>query len=416
MMPENGNSAPQAAPAAESPAAPAEPLGLRLRQLAWLFLKLGTTAFGGPAAHVAMMQEEVVERRKWLTTTEFLDMYAAANFIPGPNSTEMTIFIGHRRAGWRGLIVAGMCFILPAALLCTAIAALYVAWGRNPVSVSILWGVKPVVIAVVAQALFRLGKSAVKSWLLAAVALVAMEILFLQDWLAGQAHELTVLFGAGLVVAFLRSKKRPGTNLPLLALPLGQATLPAAAAFAGSAPLWTVFLIFLKIGAVLFGSGYVLLAFLQADFVDRHHWLTQEALLDAVAVGQATPGPVFTTATFIGYVVAGPWGALVATVGIFLPAFGFVAASAPLLPRLRKSPFFAAFLDGLNVASLALMAVVLCRLAAEALGQAGQAEFQLNRPAAMVAAGALFLLVWKNVNSIWLILAGAALGIVHTYL
>jgi chromate transporter len=387
----------------------------RLRELAWVFLKLGTTAFGGPAAHVAMMQQEVVERRRWLTAREFLDMYAVANLIPGPNSTEMTIFIGHRRAGWRGLIVAGTCFILPAALMCTAIAALYVAYGRNPISASMLWGVKPVVIAVVAQALYRLGKSALKSWLLATVALVAVEILMMQQWLGGESHELAVLFGAGAVVALLQNMRRGGVTAPLLALPLGQASLPAVATVAGGVPLLMVFLIFLKIGAVLFGSGYVLLAFLQADFVDRRHWLTQEGLLDAVAVGQVTPGPVFTTATFIGYVVAGPWGALVATVGIFLPAFAFVGGLAPVLPRLRKSVFFGAFLDGLNAASLALMAVVLCRLAVEALGIPGAEEFRLHWMAVGLTAASFILLIWKNVSSVWLILAGAGVGLARAH-
>jgi chromate transporter len=403
---------PQPGPAA---ATDAEAPSRRLGELAWVFLKLGTTAFGGPAAHVAMMQQEIVERRGWLTAREFLDMYAVANLIPGPSSTEMTIFIGHRRAGWRGLIVAGTCFILPAVLMVTAIAALYVKYGRNPVSVSLLWGVKPVVIAVVAQALYRLGKSVMKSWLLAAVALVAMEILFLQQWLAGQAHELAVMFGAGAAVALLQGARRGGVTVPLLALPLGQASLPAAATVVGGAPLLMVFLIFLKIGAVLFGSGYVLLAFLQADFVDRHHWLTQEGLLDAVAVGQVTPGPLFTTATFIGYVLAGPWGAVLATIGIFMPAFVLVAVSAPLLAWLRKSRFFGAFLDGLNAAALALMAVVLCRLAVEALGTAGTEQFTLNWQAAALAATSLLLLIWKKVNSAWLMLAGAGAGLLHAY-
>jgi chromate transporter len=406
-------------PDGQTPAdAAAEPLGTRVRQLARLFLRLGTISFGGPAAHTAIMQQEVVVRRQWLTGTEFLDMLAATNFIPGPNSTEMVIHIGYRRAGWRGLIVAGTCFILPAAIMCTIIAAIYVTCGQWPISRAILWGVKPVVIAVVGQALFRLARSALKTWMLAALAVVAAGALL------ASVNELGVLFGTGAVAAVVGTwHRRQAVTVPLLAWPLGQ-TLPAvggaaataAAAATVSAPLGSLFLIFLKIGSVLFGSGYVLLAFLRADFVEQRHWLTESTLLDAVAVGQVTPGPVFTTATFIGYVMGGPLGAVAATVGIFLPAFFFVAASAPLLPRLRKSAFFGAFLDGLNAASLALMAVVLLQLAYDALRVPGVQGYRVDYVAVAVTLVSLGLLIWRNANSAWLVLAGAALGAVHARL
>jgi chromate transporter len=386
-----------------------------LRTLAALFLRLGTTAFGGPAAHIALLQDEVVTRRAWVSPQEFLDMLAATNFIPGPNSTEMAIHIGYRRAGWRGLIVAGSCFILPAALLCTLIAALYVHYGQRPISQSMLWGVKPVVVAVVVQALWKLGKATVRTHLLAVAAALAVVTLVLG------VHELLVLFGAGVLVAvaeeFLRFRKGLRT-FPMLAPPLFLAagSTTAAATAAGTtlvaAPLLPLFLVFLKIGSVLFGSGYVLLAFLRADLVQRYGWLTEQQLLDAVAVGQVTPGPVFTTATFIGYLVSGPLGALLATLGIFLPAFFFVAVSAPLLPRLRNSRLAGAFLDGLNVASLALMAVVTWELGRAALMPVGT----LDPWAVVLAATSFVALSWRRMNSAWLVLAGAALGLARAWL
>jgi chromate transporter len=408
------NAADTSASQANPPAAPGE-RSQRLRELALLFLRLGTTAFGGPAAHLAMMQQEVVVRRQWLTAAEFLDMWAAANFIPGPSSTEMAIHIGYRRAGWRGLLVAGSCFIFPAALMCMVIAAFYRAYGRSPVSESILWGVKPVVIAVVGQALYRLGRSAIKSWLLAAIAAAAIVLLILH-W-----NQLLVLFGGGVIAALFRAWPQRRA-MPLLAWPglLAQTTTAAATAAANgivTAPLAPLFLVFLKIGSVLFGSGYVLLAFLKADLVDRYHWVSNKQLLDAIAVGQVTPGPVFTTATFIGYVVAGPAGGIVATLGIFIPAFFFVAVSAPLLPRMRKSKVFTSFLDGLNASSLALMAYVLLLLAGDVLrtGIPPTAPlWQFNGwAAAMTAVSLVALLLWKNLNSAWLVLAGAAIGLAH---
>jgi chromate transporter len=297
-----------------------------LRELALLFLRLGTTAFGGPAAHIAMMEDEVVRRRKWLTSEEFLDLLGATNLIPGPNSTEMAIHVGHRRGGWPGLLVASSCFIVPAALIVLAFAWCYMRYRSLPETDAVLYGVKPVIIAIVLQALWGLARSAVKNRLLGVVGAAAVVASFFG------VNEIALLFAAGALVAMVRGARRARGRPPALLLaapgvPMGGAAAAAAASFS----LGILFLTFLKIGAVLFGSGYVLLAFLRADLVHRLHWLTEGQLLDAVAVGQVTPGPVFTTATFIGYMLGGLPGAVVATVGIFLPAFVFVAASGPLL-------------------------------------------------------------------------------------
>ena len=369
-----------------------------LRELAWLFLRLGTTAFGGPAAHIAMMEDEVVRRRQWLSREEFLDLLGATNLIPGPNSTEMAIHIGHRRAGWAGLVVAGSCFILPATLIVTAIAWAYVRFGQLPKVEGLLYGVKPVIIAVVLQALWGLGRTALKTKPLAGVAVVAATLSFLG------VNELLLLFSAGLLVAATRWVMHR-QHMPLLGLaPLLPLAGAAGVAGAAAAPfgLWPMFLFFLKIGSVLFGSGYVLLAFLRADLVDRWHWLTESQLLDAIAVGQITPGPVFTTATFIGYILSGVPGATLATVGIFLPAFFFVAISGPLVPRLRRSPVAGAFLDGLNVASLALMAVVTWQL-----GRVAVCDWIT---AALAVASGVLLFRYR-VNSAWLVLGGAVAGV-----
>ena len=369
-----------------------------LSEIALLFLKLGTTAFGGPAAHIAMMEEEVVRRRRWLTEQEFLDYLSATNFIPGPNSTEMAIHIGHRRAGWPGLIVAGACFIFPAAILVAILAWAYVRWGSLPQAASLLYGVKPVVIAVILQALWKLGRSAVKTAWLAAVAAIAVVLA------AIGLNELLVLVAGGVLALAARWKDLRGRAL--LGWPaLKPLSLAGAGMIAGGASvgLWPIFLVFAKIGSVLFGSGYVLLAFLRADLVERYHWLTQQQLLDAVAVGQVTPGPVFTTATFVGYILRGPAGAVAATVGIFLPAFVFVAISAPLMPRLRASRVAGALLDGINVASLALMALVTWQL--------GRAAIVDWFTVLLAIVSAAVLLRYRRVNSAWLVIAAGLLGI-----
>src|SRR5215475_10702303 len=291
-----------------------------LGELAWVFLRLGTIAFGGPAAHLAMMEEEVVRRRAWLSRDEFLDLLGATNLIPGPNSTEMAIHIGRRRAGWPGLLVAGSCFILPAALIVTALAWAYVRYGSLPQTDALLYGVKPVVIAIILQALWRLGRAALKTKSLALVGAVGILLNFLG------VHELVILFGAGTAIglgSMVAGRMRRGESLSLIPAAFLLRTALAAPA-TSSFGLWPLFFFFLKVGSVLFGSGYVLLAFLRADLVERWRWLTEPQLFDAITAGQVTPGPVFTTATFIGYVLGGLPGAIVATVGIFLPAFFFV--------------------------------------------------------------------------------------------
>jgi len=371
-----------------------------LAELGLLFLRLGATAFGGPAAHLAMMEDEVVRRRRWLSEERFLDLLGATNLIPGPNSTEMAIHIGRERCGWPGLAVAGLAFILPAMLVTGALGWAYVRFGTVPAVGWLLYGVKPAVLGVVVQAIWGLAPRAARTtWLriLAAFAAVLAAL---------GVNELAVLFGAGalaLVRAGLANPESRGSSkfhqvlpvVPLLASAAGASTLTLSGLF------WT----FLKIGSVLFGSGYVLLAFLRADLVQRLGWLTEGQLIDAVAVGQITPGPVFTTATFIGYVLAGPGGALVATAGIFLPAFVFVALSGPLVPRLRASPLAAAFLDGVNVASLALMAVVTVELGHAAL---------IDVPTVVLAVVSAALLVRFRLNATWLVLGGATVGfIVH---
>lgn len=374
------------------------PRARALAELAALFARLGLTAFGGPAAHIAMMEDEVVHRRGWLTRQEFLDLLGATNLIPGPNSTEMAIHVGHRRAGAAGLVVAGASFIAPAMLLVGTLAWAYVRWGRLPAATWLLDGIKPVIIAIVAQALWRFARTAIAGKWHAVVAVGAVVASALG------VHELVVLAGGAAALMLPALERRDARAL----VPLGwtrpaTATASAAAATAtahvGLAPL---FLFFLKVGAVLFGSGYVLLAFLRADLVARWHWLTDAQLLDAIAVGQLTPGPVFTTATFVGYLLGGVPSALVATLGIVLPAFVFVAVSAPLVPRLRRSRLAGAALDGVNVASLALMAVVTALLARAAL---------FNWWTVALAVVSLGVLVRWRVNSAWLVLAGALVGV-----
>ena len=368
-----------------------------LGEVARLFLRLGTTAFGGPAAHIALMEDEVVTRRGWLTRERFLDLLGAANLIPGPNSTELAIHIGHARAGWPGLLVAGFCFIAPAALLVTALAWAYVRFGALPQLAGLLYGVKPVVIAVVLQALWRLFRAAIRGWETALVAAAAAAANALG------AGELAVLGAAAAGTAVVAAARAtPKSDAGGGAAALLAAALPGGAA-AGAVGLWPLFAFFAKVGSVLFGSGYVLLAFLRSGLVEERHWLTEAQLLDAVAVGQVTPGPVFTTATFVGYVLAGGAGAAAATAGIFLPAFVFVALSAPFVPRLRSSRVAAALLDGVNAASLALMAVVTVHLAMAALVD------PLSVAVAAVSAVALF---GFGANSAWLVAAGAAIGLV----
>lgn len=380
-----------------------------LRELALFFLRLGITAFGGPAAHIAMMEDELVRRRKWLTREKFLDLLGASSIIPGPSSSELAIHIGYLRAGWAGLAVGGVCFILPAAFLVGCIAWAYVRFGHLPAVAALLYGIKPVVIAVILQALWGLGRTAVKSRLLAVAGVVCV-------LLAGaRANVLVILFGTGAATAAIRalSSHREKDNAAAhAAIPAAHGVraalgrfLPFASAAGAAAAIpgmWAIFLVFLRIGSIVFGSGYVLLAFLRADLVTHRGWVTDAQLVDAVAVGQVTPGPVFTTATFLGYLLRGPAGALVATVGIFLPAFLLVAASGPFIPLIRRSPVAGAFLDGINVASLALMAAV-----SYELGRASIVDWITLS----IALASVVLLLRFRVNSAWLVLGGALIGI-----
>jgi chromate transporter len=365
-----------------------------LRELAAFFLRLGTTAFGGPAAHIAIMEDELVRRRRWLSRESFLDLLGASNLIPGPSSSELAIHIGYLRAGWLGLVVAGICFILPAAAIVGALAWLYVHFGRLAAASAILYAAKPVVIAVVLQALWGLGKTAVKTTFLGLIGVCALVAAFLG------LHPLMLLLFAGLAAMLMAFRR---SNLTASGMAVSIIGLGGAGASLASFSLGSLFLVFLKIGAVVFGSGYVLLAFLRADLVVHRGWLTDSQLIDAVAVGQLTPGPVFTTATFVGYLLGGLPGSVVATMGIFLPAFLLVAASGPLLPRIRRSKIAGAFLDGVNVGSLALMAYVSWQL-----GRASLVDW-ITVALAIVSAAALFR--WR-VNSAWLILGGALVGIV----
>lgn len=346
----------------------------RLAELARLFTRLGTTAFGGPAAHVAMMHDEVVNRRGWLTREEFLDLLSATNLIPGPNSTELAIHIGHRRAGFPGLLLAGTCFILPAAIIVGFCAWAYVTYGKLPQAAGLLYGVKPVIIAIIFLALRDLARTALRTPSAIAIALISTAL---------------ALYGVNELLILLLAA--------LSAITLRRTTTLAAAPFA----LWPMFWFFAKVGSVLFGSGYVLLAFLEADLVDRWHWLTKAQLLDAIAIGQFTPGPVFTTATFIGYLLGGIPGAIVATLGIFLPAFFFVAISGPLVPRIRESATAGAALDGVNAASLALMVAVTYTLGRSAL---------IDVPSLALAVLSGALLLRFKLNSAWLVLAGGLIG------
>jgi chromate transporter len=370
----------------------------KLREVAALFVKLGTIAFGGPAAHIAMMHEETVKRRKWLNDEAFLDLVGATNLIPGPNSTEMAIHIGFLRAGWPGLITGGVCFIVPAMLIVLLLAWAYVRYGAMPQAKWLLYGIKPVVISIIIQALWNLGRKAVKGPLTATAAVIVLILYFIG------ANEIALLFIGGLTVMLAANIHRLRKRiLGAFLVPLGGAGVLSQVSIPFSLPM--LFFIFLKIGAVLYGSGYVLLAFLRADFVVRYGWLTEQQLMDAIAVGQVTPGPLFTTATFIGFILGGIQGALLATLGIFLPSFIFVAISNPLIPRMRKSLWFGGLLDGVNVASLSLMAAVTWQL--------GRAS--LTDPVSVVIAlFAFVLLVRFKVNSTWLIVGGALAGLLST--
>jgi chromate transporter len=378
-----------------------------LLELAAVFIKLGFTAFGGPAAHVGMLRQEAVVKHKWLDDQKFLDLLGATNLIPGPNSTEMCIHLGYLRAGYAGMVIAGLGFVLPAMGIVLALAWLYAEYGTLPQAAGLLYAVKPVIIAIIAQALWGLAGVALRSWLARAIALLA-----LVGYFAG-FNEIALLLGLGVAAMLLRTilQRRSAslsTWLPpwLLITPFHTSLVSATGAFAIAASaqpfsLLTLFLIFFKIGAVLYGSGYVLLAFLQADFVHRLGWLTETQLIDAIAIGQFTPGPLFTSATFIGYLLGGIPGALLGTAGIFLPSFIFVALTSPIIPRLRQWTWTASLLDGVNASSLGLMAAVTWQLGRAAL---------VDWLAVGIGLAAAILLIRFKVNSTWLILAALVVG------
>ncbi len=363
-----------------------------LGEIAREFLRLGFVAFGGAAAHVAMMEERFVRRKGWLTRERFLDLFGAASLLPGPSSTELAIYLGEVRGGFAGMLVAGACFILPAAFMVVALAWAYLKFGGVPQVAGLLYGIKPVVVALMAQAIWNLSRTALRS---VPLALLATAVVLLAAF--GQPLLLLLLGGGILWVLLTQGKKLVRGEFAFTGA--AGLSLSAAPAVVGLAP---VFFYFLKIGAVLVGSGYVLLAILRADLVVRLHWLTDSQLLDAIAVSQGTPGPFFTVATFIGFLLGGWRGAGLATIGMFLPAFVYVALTARVLPKLRKSPFAGAFLDGVNAAAVALMGFVGWQFARASL---------VNWPAVVIAMVSLVLVIWFKVNSAWLVIGGAAAGI-----
>ena len=381
------------------PAQPAPERGT-LREVAAVFLKLGFIGFGGPAAHVALMDEEVVRRRRWVTERRFLDLFAASNLIPGPSSTELGIFLGYVRAGVPGLVTAGICFILPAMLIVSALAWAYVRFGSLPQTAWVLYGVTPVIIGIVLSALWELGRRALRGPLALAVAAGSGAAVLLG------IYALVPLLAGALLVMTIRNVGRPRPGTAAMAwLPLAQpgTVIAAAGASLRGFDLPNLFLVFLKIGSIVWGSGYVLLAFLRADFVRHLAWLTDRQLVDAVAVGQVTPGPVFTTATFIGYLTGGLAGAIVATVAIFLPSFVLVPLASRLLPRVQASTWASGFLEGATAAAIGLMAAVTWQL--------GRAVI-VDWFTALLAASAFVVLRRFKPNVVWLVLAGGAVGLV----
>lgn len=367
----------------------------RLREVAALFVRLGLTTFGGPAAHIAVMEDECVRRRDWITPQQFLDALGAANLIPGPTSTELAMHVGLRRAGWAGMVVAGVCFIAPAAILVGLLAALYVQAGQLPAFEGILRAVKPVVVIIVLQALLGLSRSALRS-----IPLVLLALLTAAAAAAGLS-EIGVLLGAGVLHAAFGRRAVSVVAAALLTIPL-RVMAAAAAATVALPSLPSLFIYFLKAGSAIVGSGYVLFAVLRADLVEHAHWLTQGQLLDAIAVGQITPGPVFTSATFIGYLLGGPAGAAVATIGIFAPGFVFTAISAGALQRVRQSTVARAFLEGVNAAAVALIGLVALALARTAI---------VDSWTVGIALLAAVLVGWFRLNSSWVLAGAAAAGL-----
>ncbi|GAP94720.1 chromate efflux transporter [Leptolyngbya sp. NIES-2104] len=382
----------------------------RLKQIAALFFKLGVIGFGGPNAHIAMMEDEVVKKRQWLSRDQFLDLLGATNLIPGPNSTELAIHIGYVYAGFFGLVVAGVAFIVPAILITTGFAWLYVAFGTVPQFAFLLYGIKPAVLAIVVDALWRLGKKAIKTRKLFVIAIAVALLVLL-----GQVNEiLALLIGGVLGMLWLQlpdrgKQTKEEANILIASIVTGSALKATAATVAAiEVSLWKLGWSFLKIGSILFGGGYVLLSFLQGEFVEGHRWLTQQQLLDAIAIGQFTPGPILSTAAFIGFVIAGVPGAIVATIGIFLPSFMFVFALNPLIPRLRQSKWTSAFLDAVNASAIALMAAVTVQLAIATLGKSTVPYVDLLAIAIALISAVLALRF--RVGAAWLVVGGALIG------
>jgi chromate transporter len=359
-----------------------------------LFLRLGLTAFGGPAAHIGLMERETVERRGWMSRERFLDLVGACNLLPGPGSTQVAMALGYSRDGWIGLLIAGGCFILPASLATLALAWVYVRYGSLPQAQGLLYGAKPVMVAVIVQAVWNLGRRAWRSWALALAGLAGLAAV-----VAGAPAIAVLLASGGLMILLAWRRSNVRTSHGIVALPLNLSG--AAAGAAGAIGLGSIFFVFLKFGVVVFGSGYVLLAFLKADLVDRLHWITEPQLLDAITAGQVTPGPVFATATFLGFLLHGFAGAALATLAIFLPSFLMAGLVGAFAERIRQSRLAGAFLDGVNAAAVALMAFVALTLGRGAL---------VDGWAWGLGLGSAPLLIWSRINSAWLILAGAAIG------
>lgn len=369
----------------------------KISEIAKLFLKLGIIGFGGPAAHIAMMQDEVVRKRKWMDEQHFLDLIGATNLIPGPNSTEMAIHIGYDRGGWKGLIVAGLCFIVPAVLITGVFAVLYKNYGQLPELQPFVYGITPAIIAIIAAAVYPLAKKSLKSTQLWMIGIAVLALNFIG------VSEIIVLFGAGFLAMGLKAiqTKSAGKMSALLPLPLLQIT-GAGLAASGTMGL---FLTFLKVGAILYGSGYVLFAFLDTELVATG-LLSRQQLIDAIAVGQFTPGPVFSSVTFIGYQIDNFKGALVATLGIFIPSFVFVALLNPLVKKVRNSKIFAAFLDAVNVASVAVIAVICIEM--------GLATITDWRTIAITVLSFVVVFGFRKLNSAFIVLGGSLAGYLLT--
>jgi chromate transporter len=363
----------------------------RIKELAILFLRLGTTTFGGPAAHIAMMQKEVVVKKKWMTDAHFLDLIGATNLIPGPNSTEMAIHIGYERAGWKGLMVAGICFILPAVIITGIFAWFYKEYGELPQVKPFIYGIKPAIIAVILSAVFPLAKKSLKSTELA-IGGFGVLILCLMGY-----NEIIVMFGAGLLGWLIHLMRTNKSSLFLLAPTLIPKEFIATIHISNL----HLFFIFLKIGSILYGSGYVLFAILDSELVSQG-LLSRQYLIDAIAVGQVTPGPVFSSVTFIGFLMNGIPGAILATMGVFIPSFLFVALLNPYIPRMRNSKSFSVFLDWINMASVAVIVVACLQMAKESV---------YDWRTIVVAIGSLGILFGiKNINSTWVVLSGSIVG------